>query len=140
MVSPASHAFAAFAMPAVEPVGIEAEPSRAATASACPLHRTTILCSNCCRPVARVQATSVSDARGVARRYCTRATRARSRAALVLALSTNVTGNPAGVAGAGARGGACSSTTCTFVPPRPNALTPARRGPSIGQPVRPVLT
>ena len=31
-----------------------------------------------------------------------------------------------GAAGAGA--GACSSTRCTFVPPMPNELTPARRG------------
>ena len=41
-----------------------------------------------------------------------------------------VTAGPAPAADTGAGSGPCSSTTCAFVPPRPNDDTPARRGPS----------
>src|SRR5258705_13681332 len=41
-----------------------------------------------------------------------------------------VTGEPGSSADTGAGSGPCSSTTCAFVPPRPNDDTAARRGPS----------
>ena len=82
---------------------------------------------NALRPVASVWATSASESSGCAWRCAASRSAACARAAGVFADSVRswrgFDGPEAG------RAGASSSTTCALVPPTPNELTPARRGP-----------
>ena len=71
-------------------------------------------------------ATSASGSPGCARRCAASRAVAASSAVAVRAESVSSCQGRRGWEGEGA--GAYSSTTCAFVPPMPNELTPARRG------------
>ena len=118
--------------------GIRAEPASISAAAAVFSATSAQRTPNPRRPVASVCATSPSGSSGCSRRCSANCVRWRASAAGVRAESTSNCGPAAGVA---SRTGADSSTTCTFVPPSPNELTPARRGsPPWGQSLSSVLT
>ncbi len=101
---------------------------KAATASAASAQTSARRWANPCRPTRKVWATSASGTSGWAARNSARFRVAASSAAADRADQTSKLLEGCGRARSG-NAGASSSTTCALVPPMPNELTPARRGP-----------
>ncbi len=98
----------------------------AATASAASVATTAARCAYVRRPARSVWATSARSASPPSRCPASRDT-AASSADDVRADSSSRCASRGWAVGSGA-GGACSTSTCAFVPPMPKELTPARRG------------